>query len=141
MLRRLKELLDGYNLELFYVKMAESGFYYPAAKAVLLNENIYESREENFKLAHELGHFVERHAELAALYASSKYRAKFEFEANKVAITILINIFVEVELTDQSQFTIDRFMNFYSIPSKLRYLCDTVSRDYFKLNTASFCEV
>ncbi|NSW17354.1 toxin, partial [Enterococcus faecalis] len=65
---------------------------------------------------------------------SNTFHSKFEAEANKIAIIILLNIFVENELTDESQFKLDNFMDFYSINSNLRTECFDVCHSYFKKN-------
>ncbi|EGO9157399.1 ImmA/IrrE family metallo-endopeptidase, partial [Enterococcus faecalis] len=102
---KLKELLSDYNLKLVYMEMEESGFYYPKPRIVFLNQKLHEDRAEAFHLAHELGHFIASHYEYTTLYDSSiTFHSKFETEANKIAIIILLNIFVENELTDNSQF-------------------------------------
>lgn len=132
---KLKELLSDYNLKLVYMEMEESGFYYPKPRIVFLNQKLHEDRAEAFHLAHELGHFIASHYEYTTLYDSSiTFHSKFETEANKIAIIILLNIFVENELTDNSQFKLDNFMDFYSINSKLRTECFDVCYSYFKKN-------
>jgi len=133
---KLKELLSDYNLKLVYMEMEESGFYYPKPRIVFLNEKLHEDRAEAFHLAHELGHFIASHYKYTTLYdsRSNTFHSKFEAEANKIAIIILLNIFVENELTDESQFKLDNFMSFYSINSNLRTECFDVCHSYFKKN-------
>ncbi|MGG5358876.1 MULTISPECIES: ImmA/IrrE family metallo-endopeptidase [unclassified Enterococcus] len=130
----MEELLKNHNLKLIYMDMKEPGFYYPKAKMVVLNEKLHESTSEAFHLAHELGHFIASHFEYAALYTSPTFHSKFEMEANKIAIALLLNIFIENELTDESQFKLDKFMDFYSINKKLRETCFEVCQSYFKNN-------
>ncbi|MFS0967929.1 ImmA/IrrE family metallo-endopeptidase [Enterococcus thailandicus] len=135
MLVRLKEMLSDYNLNLIYMKMDESGFYYPKAKTVFLNEKFHAERAESFHLAHELGHFIASHSDYEKLYLSPTFHSKFESEANKIAIAILLNIFIENELTDESQFKIEKFMEFYKIGTHLTETCYSVCTDYFKDKT------
>ncbi|MCQ5086584.1 ImmA/IrrE family metallo-endopeptidase, partial [Cutibacterium acnes] len=77
-----------------------------------------------FHLAHELGHFIASHFEYSELYDNSRtFHSKFETEADRIAIMILLNIFIENELTDESQFKLENFMEFYAINNKLRTEC------------------
>ncbi len=62
---------------------------------ILLNESIEELPERKFVLAHELYHYLE-HEENAAYYIQNdKNRSKLETEANKFAITLLTNLYIE----------------------------------------------
>lgn len=129
---KLKELLNDYDIKLIYMEMKESGFYYPKPKIVFLNEKLHEDRSESFHLAHELGHFIASHYECSILYDNSTtFHSKFEAEANRIAIIILLNIFIENELTDESQFKLENFMDYYAINNKLREDCFDVCQSYF----------
>lgn len=130
---KLKEMLSEYNLKLIYMEMEEPGFYYPKPRIVFLNEKLHEDSSEAFHLAHELGHFIASHFEYSVLYDNSTtFHSKFETEADKIAIMILLNIFIENELTDESQFKLENFMEFYAINNKLRTECFNVCQSYFK---------
>ncbi|EME7174539.1 ImmA/IrrE family metallo-endopeptidase [Enterococcus faecium] len=130
---KLKEMLSEYNLKLIYMEMEEPGFYYPKPRIVFLNEKLHEDSSEAFHLAHELGHFIASHFEYSVLYDNSTtFHSKFETEADKIAILILLNIYIENELTDEAQFNLDKFMEYYSIQNKLRYTCYAVCQYYFK---------
>ena len=101
-----------------------------------MNEKLHEDSSEAFHLAHELGHFIASHFEYSVLYDNSTtFHSKFEAEADRIAIMILLNIFIENELTDESQFKLENFMEFYSINNKLRTECFNVCQSYFKKNT------
>ncbi|HAP8558557.1 TPA: ImmA/IrrE family metallo-endopeptidase, partial [Enterococcus faecium] len=93
---KLKEMLSEYNLKLIYMEMEEPGFYYPKPRIVFLNEKLHEDSSEAFHLAHELGHFIASHFEYSVLYDNSTtFHSKFEAEADRIAIMILLNIFIE----------------------------------------------
>ena len=78
-----------------------------------MNENLYGETAEAFHLSHELAHFTASHFEYSVLYdTSTTFHSKFETEADKIAILILLNIYIENELTDESQFNLE---NLWSI--------------------------
>ncbi|PEH49342.1 ImmA/IrrE family metallo-endopeptidase [Enterococcus faecium] len=131
MLISLQNLFNKEDLRIVYLEMDRTAFYYPKTHTVFLNVDLCDTTQENFAVAHELAHFIEGHAELNALYPSKFYHGKIEREANKLAIEILLGIFVENELTHESQFVLDRFMYFYSIPTRLRDLCFNVCSEFF----------
>ncbi|HBM7222116.1 TPA: ImmA/IrrE family metallo-endopeptidase, partial [Enterococcus faecium] len=102
-------------------------------RIIFLNENLYGETAEAFHLSHELAHFSASHFEFSVLYdTSTTFHSKFETEADKIAILILLNIYIENELTDESQFNLEKFMEYYSIQNKLRYTCYAVCQCYFK---------
>ncbi|HAP7716494.1 TPA: ImmA/IrrE family metallo-endopeptidase, partial [Enterococcus faecium] len=108
---KLKEMLSEYNLKVVYMEMKEPGFYYPKPRIIFLNENLYGETAEAFHLSHELAHFTASHFEYSVLYdTSTTFHSKFETEADKIAILILLNIYIENELTDESQFNLEKFM-------------------------------
>ncbi len=110
---KLKEMLSEYNLKVVYMEMKEPGFYYPKPRIIFLNENLYGETAEAFHLSHELAHFSASHFEFSVLYdTSTTFHSKFETEADKIAILILLNIYIENELTDESQFNLE---NLWSI--------------------------
>ncbi|EML6783608.1 TPA: ImmA/IrrE family metallo-endopeptidase [Enterococcus faecium] len=130
---KLKEMLSEYNLKVVYMEMKEPGFYYPKPRIIFLNENLYGETAEAFHLSHELAHFTASHFEYSVLYdTSTTFHSKFETEADKIAILILLNIYIENELTDESQFNLEKFMEYYSIQNKLKYTCYAVCQCYFK---------
>lgn len=62
---------------------------------IFLNESIEYLPERKFVLAHELYHYLE-HEENAAYYIQNdKARSKLETEANKFAIALLTNLYIE----------------------------------------------
>ena len=131
MLKELQALLLENDIKIIYLDVVEKGFYYPEARTIFMNEEAYNATLMDFRVAHELGHFLKRHSEYAPLYSKPTHRAKLEKEANIFAISFLVQNFINNELTDISQFIVDRFMDFYTIPKKLRDLCVAVCSDYF----------
>lgn len=103
--------------------MDRAGFYYPKAQAVVLNEALQGSPEANFAAAHEIGHHLAEHVEFNALCSNYIVYSKLEHEANKIAINILLSIYVEVYGSIE-MFNIERFMSFYRIKSNLLDLCE-----------------
>ncbi|MGX6962463.1 ImmA/IrrE family metallo-endopeptidase [Vagococcus xieshaowenii] len=129
--KRLKEILEDNNLELFFSKMDRAGFYYPKAQAVVLNEALQGSPEANFAAAHEIGHHLAEHVEFNALCSNYIANSKLEHEANKIAINILLSIYVE-DYGSIEMFNIERFMSFYRIKSNLLDLCEKECLNFFK---------
>ncbi|MCO5495882.1 ImmA/IrrE family metallo-endopeptidase [Enterococcus innesii] len=72
--------------------MNRSGIYYAKEKAIFLSDKLLESNSD-FEISHELGHCIKKHEELSAYYNATDYsRRKLEFEANRIAIEILLFI-------------------------------------------------
>ncbi len=59
-------------------------------KSYFLSDKLLESNSD-FEISHELGHCIKKHEELSAYYNATDYsRRKLEFEANQIAIEILL---------------------------------------------------
>ena len=70
-------------------------FYYDNQPIIMLSNQIKDSNERYFVLAHELGHVIE-HKGLAAYYTSNhRFHNKTEDEANRFALALLTNLYVE----------------------------------------------
>lgn len=133
----LKRILERNGLTMHYLEMDVIAFYYPKAKAVFINQSLEGSNDASFKLAHELGHFIAEHERFKELYSINIFRAKMEHEANVIAISMLLSIYIE-ELSDIEQFNLDRFMRYYKISSTLESVCEAQCRIYFEENIACF---
>lgn len=129
---RLNEILEDNNLDLFFSKMDRAGFYYPKAKAVILNEKLQGSPEANFAAAHEIAHHLADHVEYNVLCSNYIANSKLEHEANKIAINILLSIYVEDFNGSMEMFNIERFMSYYGIKSNLLDLCEKECMSFFK---------
>lgn len=92
-------IVEELNLEVRYVCFGNNpkGMYtnIKGQPTILLNESIKELPERKFVLAHELYHYLD-HSENAAYYIqSNKARSKLETEANKFAIALLTELYIE----------------------------------------------
>lgn len=92
-------LANKLNIEIRYVPFGNNpkGMYtkIKGTPMILLNENIEHHPERKFVIAHELYHFLE-HEENAAYYIQNdRTRSKLETEANKFAVALLTNLYIE----------------------------------------------
>lgn len=93
------KLANKLNVEIKYVEFGNNpkGMYtkIKGDPIILLNESIEYQPERKFVLAHELYHYL-AHEENAGYYIQNdKTRNKLENEANKFAIALLANLYVE----------------------------------------------
>lgn len=126
--RHLLRLVNDMGLELHFVEMERSGFYLSEEKAILLNKSLLD-KNSDFEISHELGHCIKKHEELSAFYnATDSARRKFEFEANKVAIEILLFIWSNEYDVEKEHLNAVKFMEYYSIPWNLEnYVRESMS--------------
>lgn len=92
-------LANKLNIEVKYVpfKNNPKGMYtkIKGDPIILLSEEIEELPERKFVLAHELFHYL-AHEENSGYYIQNdKARSKLETEANKFAIALLTNLYIE----------------------------------------------
>lgn len=116
---QLLKLVNDMGLDLVFVDMNRSGMYYAEEKTIFISEKLLD-RNSDFEISHELGHCIRKHDELSAFYnATTSSRGKLELEANKIAIDILLFIWVNEYDLEKEQLNAVRFMEFYKIPGKL----------------------
>lgn len=117
--RHLLKLVNDMGLDLYFVEMNRSGIYYAKEKAIFLSDKLLESNSD-FEISHELGHCIKKHEELSAYYNATDYsRRKLEFEANRIAIEILLFIWSNEYDLEREQLNAVKFMEYYSIPWNL----------------------
>lgn len=92
-------LADTLNIEVLYVNFGENpkGMYtnIKGRPTILLNDSLKDLPERMFVMAHELYHYLD-HADNAAYYIQNdKARSKLETEANKFAIALLLELYIE----------------------------------------------
>lgn len=117
--RHLLKLVNDMGLDLYFVKMNRSGIYYAKEKAIFLSHKLLESNSD-FEISHELGHCIKKHEELSAYYNATDYsRLKLEFEANQIAIEILLFIWSNEYDLEREQLNAVKFMEYYNIPWNL----------------------
>lgn len=92
-------LVNKLNIEVRYVQFGNNpkGMYtkIKGDPFIFLNKNIQHLPESKFVLAHELYHFLE-HEENAGYYIQNdKARSRLETEANKFAIALLTDLYIE----------------------------------------------
>lgn len=115
----LLKLVNDMGLDLVFVDMDRSGIYYGGKKTIFLSTKLL-NKNSDFEISHELGHCIKKHEELAAYYhATESSRQKLEFEANKIAIEILIFIWSNEYDLDKEQLNAVKFMEYYKIPWNL----------------------
>lgn len=117
--RHLLKLVNDMGLDLYFVEMHRSGIYYAKEKAIFLSDKLLESNSD-FEISHELGHCIKKHEELSAYYNATDYsRRKLEFEANRIAIEILLFIWSNEYDLEREQLNAVKFMEYYNIPWNL----------------------
>lgn len=117
--RHLLKLVNDMGLDLYFVEMNRSGIYYAQEKAIFLSDKLLESNSD-FEISHELGHCIKKHEELSAYYNATDYsRRKLEFEANRIAIEILLFIWSNEYDLEREQLNAVKFMEYYNIPWNL----------------------
>lgn len=117
--RHLLKLVNDMGLDLYFVKMNRSGIYYAKEKAIFLSDKLLEGNSD-FEISHELGHCIKKHEELSAYYNATDYsRRKLEFEANRIAIEILLFIWSNEYDLEREQLNAVKFMEYYNIPWNL----------------------
>lgn len=117
--RHLLKLVNDMGLDLYFVEMNRSGIYYAKEKSIFLSDKLLESNSD-FEISHELGHCIKKHEELSAYYNATDYsRRKLEFEANRIAIEILLFIWSNEYDLEREQLNAVKFMEYYNIPWNL----------------------
>lgn len=113
------KLVNDMGLDLLFIDMNRSGMYYAEEKTIFISDKLLD-KNSDFEVSHELGHCIEMHEELTAFYnATSSSRGKLELEANKIAIDILLFIYINDYDIEKEQLNAVKFMEFYRIPSNL----------------------
>ncbi len=126
----LLKLVKSLGLELLFVNMERSGIYFSEEKAIFLSNNLLDENSD-FEISHELGHCIEKHEELSAYYNATDYsRRKLEFEANRIAIEILLFIWSSEYDFDKEQLNAVRFMEYYNIPWSLEGCVRETMKNY-----------
>lgn len=127
---RLLELVDDMRLELIFCDINRSGMYYAEEKTIFINNKLLE-KNSDFEISHELGHCIKKHDELTAYYNISDYsRNKLEYEANQIAIQILLTIWINEYDLQKEQLNAVKFMEYYKIPSRLEFCVKETMLNY-----------
>ena len=108
--------------------MKRSGIYLANEKVIFLSTKLLE-KNSDFEISHELGHCIKKHEELSAYYfANDSNRSKLEFEANKIAIEILLFLWSNEYDFEKEQLNAVKFMEYYNIPWNLEgYVRESMS--------------
>ncbi|GEO63972.1 ImmA/IrrE family metallo-endopeptidase [Companilactobacillus nantensis] len=90
---------DKLNLEIFWKELGKKPLaktnYFFDEPLIMMSNNIRYSNQRYFALAHEIGHVLE-HKGLAAYYVANKVnKHKTEFEADKFAMAVVTNLYIE----------------------------------------------
>ena len=118
---RLLKLVNDMGLELMFVDMNRSGMYYADEKTIFLSDKLLD-KNSDFEISHELGHCIKKHDELTDYYNINEYsRNKFEYEANQIAIQILLTIWISEYDLQKDQLNAVTFMEYYKIPYHLEF--------------------
>lgn len=118
------------GLDLIFTDMDRSGIYFAEEKTIFLSYRLLE-KNSDFEISHELGHCIKKHELLSDYYNATDYgRRKLEFEANRIAIEILLYIWANEYDFDKEQLNAVKFMEYYNIPWTLeRYVRESM-RNY-----------
>lgn len=124
----LLKIVNDMDLDLIFVDMDRSGIYYATEKTIFLSNRLLE-KNSDFEISHELGHCIKKHEELSDYYNATDYgRQKLEFEANRIAIEILLYIWSNEYDFDKEQLNAVKFMEYYNIPWTLEgYVRESMS--------------
>ena len=124
----LLKLVNDMGLELHFVDMERSGIYFAEEKAIFLSNKLLD-KNSDFEVSHELAHCIKKHEELSAYYNATNYsREKLEFEANRIAIEILMFIWSNEYDFEKEHLNAVKFMEYYKIPWNLEgYVRETMS--------------
>lgn len=115
----LLKIVNDMGLDLIFTDMDRSGIYFADEKVIFLSDKLLENNSD-FEISHELGHCIKKHEELSAYYNATDYsRRKLEFEANRIAIEILLFIWSNEYDFDKEQLNTVKFMEYYNIPWNL----------------------
>lgn len=115
----LMRLVNDMGLELYFVDMERSGIYFAEEKSIFISNKLLDGNSD-FEISHELAHCIEKHEEFSALYHATNYsRQKLEFEANRIAIDILLFIWCNEYDFEKEHLNAVKFMEYYRIPSNL----------------------
>lgn len=113
------KIVNDMGLDLIFTDMDRSGIYFADEKVIFLSDKLLENNSD-FEISHELGHCIKKHEELSAYYNATDYsRRKLEFEANRIAIEILLFIWSNEYDFDKEQLNAVKFMEYYNIPWNL----------------------
>lgn len=115
----LLKIVNDMGLDLIFTDMDRSGIYFADEKVIFLSDKLLENKSD-FEISHELGHCIKKHEELSAYYNATDYsRRKLEFEANRIAIEILLFIWSNEYDLEREQLNAVKFMEYYNIPWNL----------------------
>lgn len=115
----LLKIVNDMGLDLIFTDMDRSGIYFADEKVIFLSDKLLEINSD-FEISHELGHCIKKHEELSAYYNATDYsRRKLEFEANRIAIEILLFIWSNEYDFEREQLNAVKFMEYYNIPWNL----------------------
>lgn len=115
----LLKLVKDLGLELIFVEMERSGIYFSEEKTIFLSNKLLD-KNSDFEISHELGHCIKKHGDLSAYYNATDFsRRKLEFEANRIAIEILLFVWSNEYDLDKEQLNAVKFMEYYKIPWSL----------------------
>ncbi len=115
----LLKIVNDMGLDLIFTDMDRSGIYFADEKVIFLSDKLLENNSD-FEISHELGHCIKKHEELSAYYNATDFsRRKLEFEANRIAIEILLFIWSNEYDFDKEQLNAVKFMEYYNIPWNL----------------------
>lgn len=115
------ELIDYFNINVIETDLGSSTLgmyrYIKRNKFIFLNNDL-EHYQKKFVLAHELGHAI-LHSDLNCFFLEKKtlyLKNKFEIEANKFAVELLVS---DNDLKELEGYTIEQMSAILNIPSDL----------------------
>lgn len=122
---------QGYFLE--FAQLGCEGAFIPEWKTIIINEYLLEDDNPDFAVAHELAHLMCRHEELASLYTCSPvHRSKMEYQANYMAVSMLIEEYIEETSIEFERINYLKFMEYKDIPTSLIHCVEGVYKDLSK---------
>lgn len=99
----------------------------PKSKTVVINMNWHDPAQLPYQAAHEIGHVLNQDS--GSLYMFTPSKVRYEGEANKRAIDILVPIYFEDVYPEDAN--IQEFLDSFHIPEKMRdWAKDSIQRYY-----------
>lgn len=99
----------------------------PVNRIIVMNSCWYEPRQLPFQLAHEISHILHKDGDFKILYSGTRLKSRFEYEAHKTAIELLVNLYMQ-NTDNPRAVNYTAFEETFGIPSKL----DSVVREGLK---------
>lgn len=130
---KLITIIKSNGYKLLFADIPGLAYFIPEDKAILMHHSLLLENNPDFAVAHELAHLMCRHEELASLYTCSPvHRSKMEYQANYMAVSMLIEEYIEETSIEFERINYLKFMEYKDIPTSLIHCVEGVYKDLSK---------